>query len=110
MSTRKGGLGATVAFMALAAISLSGCSSTEVPTCAEYAALNLEYSNLSSGALSIDLNDAQRSALQTALRSREFDDGIVNVEMAATAVQWFCQISGGAAASNSTASISEALS
>jgi len=86
----------------MAAIPTIGCSSTHIPTCAEYATLNLAYS--------VELNDAQKSALGAALRSREFDDDIVNVEMAATAVQWFCQISGGTAASNSTAPISEALS
>ncbi len=109
MSTRKRGLGATVVFMALAAIPLTGCSSTEVPTCAEYAALNPEYANISSGGLSIELNDAQRSALQAALRSNEYDDDLLNVEMAGTAVQGYCQLSGGMANSNQSASIADAL-
>ena len=82
---------------------LVGCSSGTIPSCSEYA-------ELSSEGLTVELNDDQRSALKSALKSRDFDATLTNVEVAGAQVQYFCQIAFGTANANASASIADGLS
>jgi hypothetical protein len=69
-------------------------------TCAEYAALN-------PADVPVETTDEQREILQAVLRDRGLDDGIVNVEQAATAVTGSCGISVGGSTSNPDATIGD---
>ncbi len=102
-SNPKGHVMALLLLMFGAILPLAGCSSGSTPTCSEYAALSSE-------GLTVELNDDQRSALKSALRSRDFDTTLMNVEVAGTQVQYFCQIAFGTANANASASIADGLS